>query len=86
MMICLIEKKDFELLPPRADLCQVCAVDHDPHQPHNLQSLYYQVYFNQLHGRSPTWTDALAHCSDDVKAQWMAELSKRGIKFKGGKT
>jgi hypothetical protein len=76
-----VEMKEMELLPPCADLCQVCAVDHEPDQPHNQQSLFYQVYFNKLHGRGPTWTDAMEHCSDDVKAVWMAALKDKGVEF-----
>ncbi len=68
----------FKLLPPPLDCCEVCATKHSPGQPHNKQSLYYQFVFNNENGRSPTWTDAMAHCSDEVKAQWSKELLKRG--------
>jgi hypothetical protein len=53
-------------------------VDHDPAQPHNAQSLYYQYSFYAAHNHWPTWVDALAHCSDDVRAFWERELRKLG--------
>lgn len=59
--------------------CLMCAVAHDPEQPHNQQSLTYQYKFYDQHGRWPTWVDAMEHCSEDVKARWKAELEKRGI-------
>lgn len=58
------------LLPPSADVCQECAVDHAHDQPHNRDSLYYQMAFHATHGRWPTWTDAMAHCGPDVRAAW----------------
>lgn len=60
--------------------CPVCATPHTPEMPHNQQSLYYQMTFHEDHGRWPTWDDALAHCSDAVKAAWIKELRARGIK------
>jgi hypothetical protein len=68
------------LLPPRSDVCQECAVDHDPRLPHNPLSLYYQTKFQMEHGRGATWVDAMAHCSDEMKEVWTEELRKLGIK------
>lgn len=70
---------DFKLLPPPPDLCQTCAVKHEPGEPHDQQSFFYQFVFYNEHGRSPTWADAMAHCADEVKAAWVAELAKFGI-------
>lgn len=70
---------DFHLMPCAPDVCQECAVDHPVDQPHNQQSLYYQYHFYSQHGRWPTWADAMAHCSDEVKAIWTEELKKHGI-------
>jgi hypothetical protein len=67
------------LLPPRADVCQECAVDHDPRLPHNQQSLYYQMKFKMEHGRDATWNDAMAHCTDDVKERWIEGLKIHGV-------
>lgn len=69
------EKKNaMTMLPPRPDVCQVCAVDHAWDQPHNKQSLYYQYHFHAEHGRWPTWTDAMAHCTPEIQAAWRAGL------------
>jgi hypothetical protein len=68
----------WRVLPPKPDKCQICAVKHTPQQPHNAQSLYYQMLFHGMVGRMPTWADALAHCPDEVKELWERELRQRG--------
>lgn len=70
------------LLPCKADVCQECALDHDPKQPHNQQSLYYQYHFYSQHGRWPTWEDAMAHCNDEIKEFWIDALQRRGIEVR----
>jgi hypothetical protein len=72
------------LLPPAADKCQICAVTHDPEQPHNAQSLFYQVKFNMEHGRAPSWLDAMAHCDDAVRTAWTSGLNDLGVDVEGG--
>ncbi len=67
------------LLPPAGDRCQTCAVDHEPEAPHNPDSFYWQVAFNLEHGRVPTWADALEHCAEDVREQWVAILATHGV-------
>jgi hypothetical protein len=47
--------------------------------PHNQQSMYYQYRFYGIHGRWPTWADAVAHCDDEMKAGWERELGARGM-------
>lgn len=72
-----------------AGTCPECAVEHDPEQPHNKDSLTYQYKFYDAHGRWPTWADAMAHCPEKVKKYWMQELKRRGIEVsnsKGGNT
>lgn len=64
------------LLPPKEGVCQECAVDHPPDLPHDQESLYYQYHFLAEYGRWPTWDDAMAHCSDEMKATWREELAK----------
>ena len=71
--------KKFILLPPRPDLCQTCAARHAPQDPHDPDGLYYQVQFYQEYGRYPTWRDAMAHCSAEVKAAWITELVRAGV-------
>lgn len=68
----------WHVIPPPKDCCQICAVKHAPEQPHNAQSLYYQTVFHGMVGRVPTWADALAHCSDEIKFHWERELRIRG--------
>jgi|SRR5215813_738604 len=68
----------WNVLPPPADKCQICARDHDPHEPHDAQSLYYQMTFNGMVGRSPTWADALAHCAEGMRRLWEAALRRGG--------
>ena len=65
------------LLPPRPDVCQECAVNHKPDEPHNRDSLYYQMQFQIKHGRGATWDDAIAHCTPEVKAEWILAVSER---------
>lgn len=62
--------------------CPECEAVHDPAMPHNQQSLAYQYRFYDQNGRWPTWADAMAHCTEDVKEQWAAALKKRGIEVK----
>lgn len=59
--------------------CPMCAVKHDPAQPHNQQSLAYQYKFYDAHGRWPTWNDAMEHCSEEVKELWRSALKERGV-------
>ena len=67
------------LVPPAPDVCQECATPHDADLPHNRDSLSYQMRFHALHGRWPTWADALAHCDGAMRADWTAELTKLGV-------
>ena len=71
--------KEGMLLPCAPDVCQECAVKHEPEMPHNQQSLYYQYKFYHQNGRWPTWEDALAHCPNDVKDVWKNALRNEGI-------
>lgn len=69
----------FQLMPCAPNVCQECAVDHLPGEPHNTQSLYYQYHFYAEHGRWPTWKDAIAHCPDEVKQVTIEVLKSHGI-------
>jgi hypothetical protein len=60
------EPAAWTILPPPADKCQVCAVKYGADEPHNAQSLYYQMTFAGMIGRPPTWADAMAHCEAPV--------------------
>lgn len=67
------------ILPPKPGVCPVCAVKHKQDQPHNPDSLYYQMKFRQQHGRFPTWWDAMAHCEKGVQKLWIDALAERGV-------
>jgi hypothetical protein len=54
-------------------------VKHAPELPHNQQSLYWQYWFWSQHQRWPTWKDAMAHCTEEMKGLWRVELGKHGI-------
>lgn len=71
--------KEGKLLPPKPGVCQECAVDHSPEEPHNQQSLCYQYHFYQRHERWPTWLDAMAHCAPETQEHWKRELVRLGI-------
>ena len=73
--------KKFTVLPPAPDACQVCATKHDPQFPHNKGSLYYNFIFNDAYGRSPTWSDAMEHCTEEMKQVWIRELRKKGVEL-----
>lgn len=68
----------FNILPPPASACQTCGREHDPALPHDAQRLYYQYAFYAEHGRWPTWRDAVAHCSEDIRSQWEKHLREAG--------
>ena len=65
------------LLPPPKDCCPVCAVKHGPHEAHNAQSLYYQYRFYGIHGRWPTWADAIAHIKTEHQEFWTKSLKEK---------
>lgn len=73
------EVRKMLLLPPRPDACQVCAAKHGPSEPHNPDSLYWQTSRQMEGGPRPTWTEALAHCPDDVFDAWQTALAERGV-------
>lgn len=73
-----VEVPPMSLLPPAPGRCPLCAVDHAAGDPHDAQSLFYQMRFYQAHGRWPRWSDAVAHCSEELRRLWADELEKSG--------
>lgn len=71
--------EDMRLIPPGPGKCPECAVEHPSHEPHDAQSLYYQMKFRQQRGRFPTWRDAMAHCDSEMQDTWIAALMEFGI-------
>lgn len=75
----------FNILPPPAGHCQECGTKHNPAQPHNAASLHYQYgFYAKNDGRWPTWIDAMAHCTDEVREAWTFQLKKAGVDVAGG--
>lgn len=70
---------EIKITPPSAKACRICATVHDPQDPHDRDSLYYQNWFRKRFKRFPTWNDAMAHCSEITKACFKAKLIRRGI-------
>lgn len=71
--------EEIKVSPPRPGACKICAVKHNPAEPHDRDSLYYQNRFRKKYKRFPTWADAMAHCSQPVKARWRAKLIEKGV-------
>lgn len=71
--------KPMTLLPPAPDACQVCAVKHDPAEPHDAQSLYWAVSREIAGEPAPTWTDALEHVTGELRTTWIALLAEHGV-------
>jgi len=67
------------MLPCKPDVCQECAVKHEPEMTHDNRSMYYQYKFFNEHGRWPTWDDAMAHCTEEMKQATMITLRELKI-------
>lgn len=72
-------------LLPQPGVCQVCARDHPDHMPHDATTMFYSVKFMMDNNRNPTWHDAMAHCSEEIKAAWIKGLIDHGVDVEGGK-
>ena len=68
-----------KVLAPGPGVCRICAARHDPDEPHDRDSLYYQNRFRRRHKRFPTWADALSHCDETTRSAWREALIKRGV-------
>ena len=79
----VIDMGEMALLPcdTSKGQCEACAVKHNPDEPHNQQSMYYQYWFRQRHKRWPTWKDAMAHCNAKMKKLWKEGLREHGVKI-----
>lgn len=75
----LKQQHGLTLLPAAPGRCEACATTHEPHLPHNAQSLHYQYHFYDQHGRWPTWADAMAHCDEPMRELWRKALKERGV-------
>lgn len=73
----------FDMMPAPEGTCPECACNHQLHQPHNQQSLFYKYKFYNENGRWPSWKDAMYHCNPDIKRFWIEALMERGIDING---
>jgi hypothetical protein len=64
----------FVILAPSPGLCQVCADEHAPDEPHDPESVYWRVLRAREGLNKPTWEDALGHCPEDVRRRWTTSL------------
>lgn len=76
--------EEIRIRAPGPGACRICAAVHRPDQPHDRDSLYYQNWFYKRYRRFPTWADAMAHCTDAVKAEYKSLLGRRGINTEEG--
>lgn len=77
------ETVDWHLMPAPEGTCPKCAKAHEPHLPHDAQSLQYQYDFYSRNQRWPTWKDAMAHCTPEMQALWTKALKEKGIDVDG---
>lgn len=74
----------WDVLPP-ASGCPICGREHDVAWPHDARSMTYLYWFRSQEAKAgreerwPTWHDAMAHCTPQVKAGWVKALLERGV-------
>lgn len=71
---------EFKLLPAAPGLAKSAQANTRQISRTIGGSLYYQYKFHAAHGRWPTWVDAMAHCSEEIKEFWVEELDKEGVR------
>lgn len=71
--------ENMRILPPGPGNCPICAAKHPPELPHNRNSLYYQMRFRHENGRFPTWKDAAAHCTQEIKRKFAEGYAEHGV-------
>lgn len=73
------------MMPAKEGTCETCATKHDADQPHNAQSLFYQMRFQAENNRAADWRDAMAHCDEATRKTWTDALVGMGVDVEGGK-
>ena len=68
----------WNVMPAPPGHCQICGKRHEPSEPHDAQQLRYKLVFGGMIGREPTWADAIAHCSEEIRETWEGELRRLG--------
>ncbi len=69
------------LLPPPEGHCRICAVQHQPGEAHDAQSVFYGVRFKMRYGREGTWADAVAHLTPAKRDFWKRALQRMGAEW-----
>lgn len=73
--------KEGTLLPPHPNKCQECGVNHKEDEPHNPDSLYYQMQFKKKYDRWPTWDDAIAHLAPNAQEAIKVILRENNVEI-----
>lgn len=63
----VVKVKPLMLMPPLPGHCRICAVKHEPNDPHDATSLFYGTRFKLRYGREATWADAVAHLPEQAR-------------------
>ena len=61
-------------------ICKKCGVRHKVKRPH-AYNVAFAVWYLKEHGRIPGMLDAACDCTRGVKADYQAELERKGYKF-----
>lgn len=69
----------WQLLDPGEGCCPVCGDEHPPEYPHNPGHIYWQMLRAVHHEPSPTWNEAMAHVSEEMRESWVGFLDGAGI-------
>jgi hypothetical protein len=51
-------------------VCPECLSVHSDQTPHDKDSLYYNCTFYSVHGRWPSWSDAVVQSNQSVRDIW----------------
>jgi hypothetical protein len=60
----------WKILKPGEEMCQTCGVRHEENEPHDANSLYWNLHNELRNLPEPTWSDAIAHCDQDTQKHW----------------
>ena len=56
--------------------CIECGDYHPNEIPHNVAHPHYQKTFFKKQGRFPTWSDAMSHCTEEMKLAWKTSMTR----------